>query len=772
MPFDANEIADFLAKPYIVASGTIATTDAANASITSFAIGAQLTANTLWKNKWEGYKLIRADAVIKLVVNANPFQAGRLISTFIPAYTHLTAGEQAARNVNLAQVTTQPNVELNIADSSSEMRIPYVAPTNYYDLVTGYIDWGTYFLRVLSPLVTGSGGETSFPYQIFLSFENVELAAPIFPESAQRMGPSANGPKLKRNNVASLRLREQGAVSDGSPSGMLAGVSNIAGDIGSILSHIPGVAPVTEAISNWSGIASDVLSLFGWSKPLITSSVAPFVQRPYFQMQNATSGTMSDVLAISHDPQLPPAEQVYGASMDEMSFAYLKKVWSLFSVLPWKDSDVTTTRLAEVEVSPYTLSTAYVKVAGTATVDCLTGSPLFVMAPLFSAYRGGIEIELKFVKTKFHTGRLAVTFTPVQLSYSSITLATGEYVLREIIDLKDSDSVVLKLPYMYAQEYLHVWGGTGYSNFADATGSSLGTLDITVLSQLRAPETVSDTVNVLMYVRPGDDFEYAGPISKKPFLPFSPESALSSTGAKVSKSMGNANVGTTSLESNALAFNDPILSIKQLMVIPRKFMSSSSVLDDSATAYRIFPYANSFAQSATNVLTYFNGATYSMAGDWYNIFSAAYAFERGSMRIMNSEVSTSGNATAVLEPHSGAVQSISQDTTTAAAYDFDQGAGYQLAYRPAPNACVRTALAGALDVLLPHWGKTPMRLVRHQTSAAPLATNTVPGTYGYDLLVFGRAFSKTKWYRSVADDFSLGYFIGFPPMAYGTHETI
>lgn len=758
-PYDGYGIADFLAKPYIAASGSISTADTANTTITSISISDALAANVLWTDKLRGYRYIRGTAVVKLVINANPFQSGRLISTFLPMYRHLTTSEQAIRNVTLSQVTTQPNVELNIQDSSSIMYIPYVAPTTYYDLKTTYTDWGTYFLKVLTPLRTGSSGETSFKYDLFVHFEDVELAGPINPESAIRATQSRKA-NSKRSNVAAVRRGESANVSSNSLSAISGNVSKAAGLVaGSVLSNIPGVALASNLVGSIAGVTSDIASLFGWSKPLITSSAQPLQNRPFFQMQNNNSGALVDSLAFNTDPTLPPAEQVYGSSDDEMSFAFLKTIPALLnSGGLWTDSDVAGTALMQMDLDIKGLVTTGTKVNGTATTTYTTGQPLFMLASQFSAFKGGVVFTFKFVKTAFHSGRLAITFTP-NAGGAFPSLTTSAYAIREIIDLKDSDSVQLTIPYMQPVDYL----STDSTN-AGTMLSSLGKLTIHVVTQLRVPETASNTVTILTYVQPADDFELAAPcrFGKNKFWPFTPESALSSTGAKISKQLGNSALGPADLESNALCFADPFLSIKQLLLVPNKFMTSSITNTDNN--WRIFPFARSIAQSALNITTYWNGATSVAAGDNLSNLSAAYAFERGSVRIMNTSVST-GNTNALILPHTGGDPCFTTDPVSNAIYSFDQGNGFQIDNQIASAVISRDGAGGALDALMPHWGKTPMRPVRYQSQAAPLAPNTIPGSYSYDLFVFGRTFDKTQWYRAVGDDYTLGYFIGFPPMA-------
>lgn len=698
-------------------------------------------------------------AVVKLVVNANPFQSGRLISTFIPAYRHLTTSEQAIRNVTLAQVTTQPNVELNIADSSSIMRIPYIAPTTYFDMKSGAVDWGTYFLRILSPLQTGSAGETSFRYDIFLHFENVELAGPINPESSFRATNSREY-QAPRNNVNSLRKQETSQVSSNTASGTVSRIGHAADMIhGSILADIPGVAAATSLIGDVAAIGSSIMSIFGWSKPLVTSSTQPLMNRPFFQLQNSDSGAMCDTLSMTTNPLLPAADALYGEGKDEMSFAYLKTIHSLKASVDWATTDVATTALAQYDLTLTNLLTSNLKTGGTTATAYRTGSPMFIIAKNFSVFRGGIELTVKFVKTNFHSGRIAISFTP-NLTGNFPTLDTSAYVLREIVDLKDSDSITLSIPFMQPVDYLSTEDTNLMSN-------SLGKLSIHVVTPLRAPETVAGNVPMLIYVKPGPDFEVAGPkLIGGNFAAFTPESGLSSTGDKVSKQLGNANSAASNLEVNALCFADPVLSLKQLLLQPTRFCVAG--LSSASSNFRIYPFARTLVKHINNVLVNWNSAEKSFCFDPLTSYASAYAFERGSARILNTEVIAGGPTVfGTIVPRDG-----SSNFAMYADSGLDQSLGLTtfnsavVSQRVAQINVVRHGVSGGLDFLAPHWGKTAIRLVRFQSPNDPHVDIDLPGSYDHDIFYYGRTLSPYDVFRSAGDDYTLGYFIGFPPMAY------
>ena len=71
-----KEIADFLAKPIAVGSGSFTTTNIWGDNLFTGDIKTLFNAQSLWVNKIQGYLSFRGDVKLRIVVNATPFQAG------------------------------------------------------------------------------------------------------------------------------------------------------------------------------------------------------------------------------------------------------------------------------------------------------------------------------------------------------------------------------------------------------------------------------------------------------------------------------------------------------------------------------------------------------------------------------------------------------------------------------------------------------------------------------------------------------------------------
>jgi hypothetical protein len=184
MKAEMQTICDFLAKPYLLAIGEWSTADLAGANVFNLSIGTTINSGTvtvnpnqvsIWYNKIKGFNLFRGTFVVRIVINAMPFQAGSLIGRYLPQKTSLDSINGNAygtmHNYNLTTRTQQPHFILTTGEAAAVMEIPYISPTNWYVFPDGVAgnsnyryDWGTFYLDVMSQLKTGATQPTTVPY--------------------------------------------------------------------------------------------------------------------------------------------------------------------------------------------------------------------------------------------------------------------------------------------------------------------------------------------------------------------------------------------------------------------------------------------------------------------------------------------------------------------------------------------------------------------------------------------------------------------------------
>lgn len=740
---DSSAIADFLAKPKLVHSGTWSNAQAFETLLYTGSVSNLLASEPFWINKMQGYKLVRGTAVFKLVLNANPFQQGKMIMSFQPCYRHLSTTQQASINTMMAQITTAPNVEIDATESSVELRVPYVTPLSWYDRLSQDYDWGTVFLHVLSPLATGATGSNSADYALYLSFENFETTAPFSAQSGKPV------------TVRSVVRKEKERSAKGVVSGSLDLLSRATGSMSDMFSNIPGISYVGK-FSAAAAKAGEIAQIFGFSKPNASPPITDVVSFPFRYLANYTGQNSAPTLAYSHDQQIVNHDGIFGHDLDEMSFAYLKTIPALASVFNWSTSNVEGTGLMSTNISPATCMSSKTNTITGSTLVYRAGSPLFMLHRLFGAYRGGVIVTIKFAKTKMHSGRIQVVFECFPGSFPSI--ANSMLTLREIVDIRETDSVTLHLPYMFGENYLNL-----ITDGTEATHDNIdaiGALSIRVLSELKAPDSVSSTIQGLVYYQPDCDFEYAGVGTGNlaPFYPqggYEPQSGVYDQGHLLTKGIGDSNCTDQGLTPNAMSFGDPLVSVKQLLNCARPVTFNWSGFNQN-NVY-MWPFGSTLYTNSGVPANPVLEPTQAFGGGFYSMIKSGYAFEKGGVRITNTN-NLSNSTRAYLVPLSASFLSnmIGTPPTESAVT-----AEYYNVFPYTPS----TSQRATLDVNVPGWQRANFRLNKFATPSdlsAPSVNNSCDAPYA--LSVYQDSALPTRgWVRSFCDDYRLGYFKGFAP---------
>jgi hypothetical protein len=754
-------VKDFLNKPLLLTVTPWVTTDLKNAVLSTASIGTILMANATWTNKMLGFGMIRATAVIRLLLNANPFQQGKLLLHFLPNekdFTAVDASFVATHNSCIAAKRMQPCVELDCADGGAVFKMPYIAPSNWFDTKTKAFDWGTYYLSVLSPLAVGTGGVTTVDVSIYLHFEDVELSAPMVPQSLSK---TPGGPKKKfaaRAVGKDLATKELDAMSDGgSLSSALKAGSIVAGKLGEISAMSSLASPAT-----WTLMAAAGLSNYmGWSKP--TNNKTESLVSQQYQRYLATSDGVSNCIPLSlrSDNALSVSDGYSIYDSDEMSFGFLFKVCTVIRSYTWLASGAGSASgssiITKFSFNPRNLYEAGLTDGSINDTVWGVGPPIFYLSNMFRFWRGSINVTFKITKTDYHTGRLQLTWTPSRTGVTAPDLTSGMYALREIIDIKDGNEFTFNLPWMMAQDYL-------------LTTENSGFLDIMILNELRAPDTATQAVELLMYVSGGDDFELQVPgfvpgTDSRYSMPFSPQTLSENTGDKVivSGPVGGTDYQKHNIDHASRCTGELPMNIKQFLSRSHAVIFKSAV-PGNANGISVWPW-HSTLTSATAVTGTLTGPA--TGPDLYSFFSAMYTYYRGSV---NLTIRTTSNnivpTTLLLTPvdfTGGTVlpwrsQQINNATNTVFNY-LASGAPCGL-----QGNAVNQASLGMVALKVPYQSRTKMSLCLHQTGANGYVPNEVSQPVLMVEATGLAAFTSYEPYRSFSDDFQLSYFIGCPPV--------
>jgi hypothetical protein len=746
-------IKDFLAKPLLVTSSLWSTANPANTIIFDLDLSNILSLTTAWTNKIQGFNLLRGDFVLRLKLNANPFQSGLLLFHFLPCVTdQIAAGNasyEAMHNANLITKLQQPHIEINARDAVAELTIPYVTPASYFDIKRVTYDWGRIYLSVLSPLVTGSAGEPNVNISLYAHLENVELAAPVVPQMSKKISKMSG----------KVYSAEEEALNPHSISGALSIVSKAA----STLSAIPMLSVVTEPVSWVTRTLSGLASAFGWNKVESEEPIQPMVQQELRYGATSDGVSIAYPLSLLQDNRVMVTTDKSITNEDEMSFNFFKKIPHLRNSIgtQWNTSQATGTNLMGQRLTPAGLITNGTTVGTLHTITWGTGAPWVVMASQFQQWRGSFDIVFKFIKTQYHTGTVQITWTPATDASSAPTVSTSIFSLREVVDIRYQSEIKLNFPYMINTPYLSTTVGSA----ALAANIYSGYFTVDVINELRCPENASSTIEILAYVTAGDDFEYQVPGNNNllgpPFSPQADDEILVMSGIAESKKM------SSSVAASSLCIGEHFTSIKQLLGRASQVYFSTSIPSGTSSgsmSVYIWPWLNAVGYGAptTRLYSYPNAG-----GDTYSWFANWYAFYRGGVRCSIQNTPITGQLDNALTL---SLYTLRRDMNVV-------DSGFQIrgtrAITPwGLNINDDVLLSGVTDThggsnqapfTIPYYNRMPVSLVIPQVTSDAKPTEISQPSVGVDVVSRNLNLANYSLYRSFKDDFHLTYFIGTVP---------
>lgn len=702
-------VVNYLAKPLRVASTTFSSTNIVgdNLYTTPDTWTIPSLSNT-WLDKLRGFQGLRATLCIKVVCAANAYSAGKLRLFYYPGGDD-NLRKQTIHTANRNPASQLPGVDINMQDPIGVLKIPYKTQLQYYQMTENSVSWGSLFLQVFSPYRTGPDNQTSIPVVVWAWLEDVVLYGQTHP------GIVTQG--LDQPLVPTDSNDESKPISGffGNTSKALVSLSGIP----FLKSYL---ATPIWALNALKGLASSL----GYSKP---NKAMLFYRNAIGSLQNMANSDgerAGNSLSLLSDATLAPIMDLSRDGCDEASINYIKQQWACYN-------SFTITTASTVGSILYTRFPGPLESSLQVSPTEVYYSPIAYLGRLFKIWRGGITYRLEFIKTPLHKGELMVTF---QCGPNVVpTVATAQYLYREIVDLSTCDSIEFTVPYFNALEWLE-------------SAIPSGRLDVFLINTLQAPETVATTIDVLVYVKGHESLQFAipgVPFNMSPYVTQSlsaPRKHFTQSYAEpVSKLVhlqkgfiGGATQNDMSVGFNVRCVSEIITSLLQLA--KRHAVFDNSVL----TPLQPFWVINPFTLPCTSVGSQ-NGFSFVLS-----TLSAPFAFIRGGVDL---------NIT----------------TTTAGAFPqivryADDGSTY-MTYAASPSTnqnavTICNNVNGGILVNAPFYCVNRAYPVRYTNNPLTEGMNfdRPRGTVTFDFTTAASVVS-----RGIADDFQFLFFVGIPRMA-------
>jgi hypothetical protein len=730
--------AEWFARPVKVGSGTL---NGAAGNIFSHQF---LPSSNIfpWFEKFQAWGAARFTLCYDVTINCTPFHAGYLRFAWNPI-----TGKQGAdfsRTANAVQYQL-PGACVDLQECTRCcVRIPFCNNVPFVPLRLPGEEQavGTFLINQLHP-TSSPIGTVPPTYTVYLHLEDVELIGPVArdltatqPQSGVMSAYKSIKDRASKyaNGKAGILATAKGINEDLQQSKAISTVLSVGSKVAYAVGKIPLIPSGANAVGWMLRYAADTAAKFGYSKPMANSTVTRVMHMGQVFDGNCTGEEPGANLSLFHDSALPVAAPA-GTEFDEMSVAYIAGVPGLVSRFDVNDQ-IPETLVYSFAVSPATCfyqgSNRYptpvreiLGVLGAAPFPAIYPTPAFMMNQCAEYWSGDLELTFHFVKTRFHTGRVSICYTPAMggilfentlnigtTSYPSPTFQSTAALERTVVDMRNSSEVTIRIPYTSFYSMTYQQGHTGV-------------VSMHIIDPIEAPGTVLPQVTVIVSSA-WKNLKLAGYRG----LSFAPTN-------------NNSNVVTVPQGADLGPLADFGESIDTIAALTRK-MHYRTVLRQ--------PFSFQGPTYTPNI----TAPTASSAAhmDLIDVFRSAFAFERGGAVVSALDDAQADKLSMVRMATPDGIRigmSTAHPRDVNHAHTIGMNNRNIRAYVPryCVHSCVRTDRGG----------------VAADTSGAFREPSRIPPGVTYN---FGSAPTTALYGRACADDHQFLYFLGFPGVCRAT----
>lgn len=626
---------NFLSRPVLIKTRTWLESDVAGV-IDSFNPWYLYFSKAAISRKLDNYAFLSCNLHIKVIINASPFYYGSMIMNYQPLAGVINGNIRSDASLHhLIPHSQRPHIWLYPQlNQGGDMVLPFFYHKNWLHATSAadLQNMGSLALIPYTTLQSANGAVgTGVTVQVYAWAENVKV-----------MGPTID-----------LSVQSADEYGDGVVSKSASAIANAAG----MLSSVPIIGRYATATSFAANAIGRIAHLFGFTNVPNVNNVEPYKNMPFAALSSTQISTPVDKMTIDPKNELTIDPRIVGlAGEDELMIKNMIKKESYLCYFNLSTSD-------SVDGHAFNaLATPLLHGIGSGSYPLYQFTPLSYAQFLFKYWRGDIVFRFKFICTKFHKGRVRITFDPSGDIANTADSTTTAF--NEIVDIGDSTDVEIVVPYMQATAFLNTrleptagpyWSSDvgGIVPVSHDGNFDNGIISVRVLTVLSAP-TATSTIPVQVFVRAGDNFEYGLP--RDPPQGYSAYEVQSqdevSFGQPVSISAGD-HVGAESPDQFLVNFGERIVSFRQLLrrstftqAVPLPIIANTntySVFRHVMTPNPLYyGYDTSGVNSAKGLVTPATDYPFNFVKNTpYNWLSRMFLGQRGAM-IYNYNLDTSG----------------------------------------------------------------------------------------------------------------------------------
>lgn len=454
--------------------------------------------NSVIKQKLTNYAYLRAKLCLKFVVNATPFHFGCLRVAYEPNTNVANTGSRSSvirtnptsDTYLLTPLSQLPGVWLHPADNSGgHLELPFFKATNWLPLQTAAEAKTMGALKYYIAAVLGAASasaSTAITIDTFAWLEDVELSA------------------------ATAELTLQGKDEYDGP------VSSVASAVASVskrLETAPVIGKFARATTIGAGAIADIASMFGFTNVPVIDSYKPMMNMAAPPLATGEIGAPIVKLTLDPKQELSVDPSLHGiGSDDEMAISTIAQKSSVLTVIGWSTGDTVGYVMFTSRVSPMLMGRQDILDAGlVARSTRVYHTPMSYVGMLFQHWRGDIIYDFEVICTKFHKGRIKISWDPVGTAGG--TALPENVVYTTILDIGETNKVSLRVPFHSAYAFCRMRGIAADNwnpgnNLPSSPQYDNGVLNVAVLTPLISPVSPQN-LNIIVTVRAAPNLEFA-----------------------------------------------------------------------------------------------------------------------------------------------------------------------------------------------------------------------------------------------------------------------
>lgn len=473
-------------------------------------------------NRTANFYLMRCTLNVKFVINGNSFHYGRILASYLPLAIYDTLSTFAALIPEDAVQESQcPHVFLDPTTSTGgTLKLPFFHHQNNLSIPdSDWDDMGTVFLRSLNALQHANGATDVATISVFAWAEDVQLSIPTTQES------DALVPQSGVEKKSSMKGKKENEVDEANRTGVISGPASTVASIATALTAVPAISPYAKATAMGSTALANIAKQFGYCAPTVTKPPEAVKNTAASHMALTNVPQQLQKLSIDEKQELTIDPRISGIGPeDPLNIRNIACRESWLTTFNWNFGTAPETMLFNMAITPMIWaesgSTAY-------------HFPACAMATMpFEYWTGSMKYRFQIVCSNYHKGRLKFVYDPRGNPNTEYNI---NYM--EIVDIADKNDFTLTIgmaqPTTYVLNSSTPVQGTvssdlyGVSPLTILPPFSNGILAVYVVNELTTPNsTISNDIQINVFVSAGDDFEVAVPSIYPNSFVFKPQSGV------------------------------------------------------------------------------------------------------------------------------------------------------------------------------------------------------------------------------------------------------